>query len=209
MVAKQLKYAFTLIELIFAIVIIGIAVVSLPIISQVTSSSVEKNLVQEAILLTSANIVRAMSGKWDENSKPDNLDFAYIVYTSDAEVTASGGENRPGCIRILYQPDNTLRSTNGLEEGSLSDADDIDDYVTTGFSDAVTDIGSAESFKDKYKTKTEITQNASFGTLSAAQKKNLKKITITTQNSSGKDLVKLYMYVANTGSANSLKRTLP
>ncbi|WP_366755894.1 type II secretion system protein [Sulfurimonas sp.] len=50
------KYAFTLIELIFAIVIIGISVMSLPMLTQVTSSAIEKNLVQEAIFASVAEI---------------------------------------------------------------------------------------------------------------------------------------------------------
>lgn len=46
----KLKNAFTMIELIFAIIVIAISVVSLPTMIQATSSGVEKNLeAQEAI----------------------------------------------------------------------------------------------------------------------------------------------------------------
>lgn len=68
------KYAFTLVELIFAIVIIAISVISLPMLTQVTSSGMEKNLVQEAIFASVAEINLATTYIWDENSRIDDND---------------------------------------------------------------------------------------------------------------------------------------
>jgi len=62
------KRAFTLIELIFAIVIIAITVVSLPMMTQVISKGIEKNLLQEAIFAGAAVLNESVSAKWDENS---------------------------------------------------------------------------------------------------------------------------------------------
>jgi prepilin-type N-terminal cleavage/methylation domain-containing protein len=50
------RLAFTMIELIFAIVIIAISVMSLPMMTQVTSAGIERNLVQEAIFASVAEI---------------------------------------------------------------------------------------------------------------------------------------------------------
>lgn len=198
------KLAFTMIELIFAIVVIGISVISIPVISQVSQSGLEKNLAQEAILLTSADIIRAMSGKWDENSKPDNIDFEYIVFTSDAEVTNADNNNqRPGNIRILYHPDNTLRVTS-----TIDGLDDIDDYDTSSSKvNAVDDVASAEMFKDQYKKDISVNSTQSFGTLT--NNANIKKILIETYSQNDEKLVQLYMYVMNTGSSSALTRTLP
>lgn len=205
MVISQVKSGFTFIELIFAIVIIGISILSLPMIVQETSKGIEKNLVQEAILLASADTIRAMSGMWDENSKPadnKNLDFEYVVFTSDAEVTlADKNTSRLGNIKIFYQPDNTLRPSL-IIDGS----DDVDDYAVSNI-DAVDDTGSAENFKDQYKKTISVVGNASFGTL--VNNPNLKRITIQYHSSNAENLVQLHMYVANTGSAASANRTLP
>jgi len=205
LVISQVKSGFTFIELIFAIVIIGISILSLPMIVQETSKGIEKNLVQEAILLASADTIRAMSGMWDENSKPadnKNLDFEYVVFTSDAEVTlADKNTSRLGNIKIFYQPDNTLRPSL-IIDGS----DDVDDYAVSNI-DAVDDTGSAENFKDQYKKTISVVGNASFGTL--VNNPNLKRITIQYHSSNAENLVQLHMYVANTGSAASANRTLP
>lgn len=65
------RSAFTMIELIFAIVIIAVSVMSLPMVNQVTSSGIERNLVQEAIFASVAEINMATTYIWDENSLID------------------------------------------------------------------------------------------------------------------------------------------
>lgn len=77
MVAKKRilnRLAFTMIELIFAIVIIAISVISLPMMTQVSSSAMEDNLVQEAIFASAAEINLATTFIWDENSRIDDND---------------------------------------------------------------------------------------------------------------------------------------
>lgn len=202
MVVPQSKSGFTFIELIFAIVIIGISILSLPMIVQETGKGVEKNLLQEAILLASADTIRAISGQWDENSKIDNFDFEYVVFTSDAEVIlADRNTTRPGYVNILYHPNNTLRPSINIDSNN-----DVDDYIVT-YVVAIDDVGSAENFKDQYFKSISVDSNESFGTL--VSNANLKKITIEVYSNSGEKKVQLHMYVANTGSAASINRTLP
>jgi type II secretory pathway pseudopilin PulG len=62
------RVAFTLIELIFAIVVIGIAVISMPTVNQVSTDGMEKNILQEAIFMASAELNQAVSANWDDNS---------------------------------------------------------------------------------------------------------------------------------------------
>ena len=64
--------AFTMIELIFAIVIIAISVLSLPMMSQVNAKNMESNIVQEAIFAASAELMGASAGYWDTNSMEDS-----------------------------------------------------------------------------------------------------------------------------------------
>lgn len=78
MVRGSVRYAFTLIELIFAIVIMSIVVMSIPVMMQITSKGVENSLVQEAIFAASAELMGASSFYWDNRSVED--------------INASGGE---------------------------------------------------------------------------------------------------------------------
>ncbi len=74
-------YAFTMIELIFAIVVIGITVVSLPMMIQVNQKGVEGNVKQEAIFATSAKMMQVLSFAWDRNSTDTNgtLNYAKVI----------------------------------------------------------------------------------------------------------------------------------
>jgi prepilin-type N-terminal cleavage/methylation domain-containing protein len=55
------KSAFTLIELIFSIVIIGFAVLSLPIMTQVSTKAISNSLAIEAIFLASSKLNQNLS----------------------------------------------------------------------------------------------------------------------------------------------------
>ncbi|MBN2896094.1 MAG: type II secretion system protein [Campylobacterales bacterium] len=62
------RLAFTMIELIFAIVIIGITVVSLPMMMQVNTKATDASVGQEFIFAASSILLSAMTSKWDEHS---------------------------------------------------------------------------------------------------------------------------------------------
>jgi len=66
------RAAFTFIELIFAIVVIAISVMSLPMMIQVLSNNMDKNLVQEAIFAAATELNEATTTHWDENSLDAN-----------------------------------------------------------------------------------------------------------------------------------------
>lgn len=150
----KMRFAFTLIELIFAIIIMSIVVLSLPVMSQVIGKGAENNLVQEAILVASGDMFKIISGKFDENSKDDVMDFEKIIYSSNAEVIALDvNGSRAGNVNIIFDNNTTLRpSVSGLETGETAgvNEDDIDDYIITG-ADAVTETGSAAGYKQLYK----------------------------------------------------------
>lgn len=63
-----MRNAFTMIELIFAIVVIAITVISLPVMMRVNQNAVEENVVQEAVFASSAKIMQVLSYPWDEHS---------------------------------------------------------------------------------------------------------------------------------------------
>lgn len=208
MVKQNFRFAFTFIELIFAIVIIGISVISLPTITQVLNTGLEKNMAQEALLLGSSDVLRAISGQWDENSREGNNSFEYTLYATNTELALmNGNPGRFGYINILYHRNDTLRPSMNIDLDALGRKDDVDDYSTTGLSvDAVDDVGSAENFKDLYKKVISITQNEIFAGVNYGL--NIKKLTVKIQKSDYSDLSQLYIYVFNTGNASSPSRQL-
>jgi prepilin-type N-terminal cleavage/methylation domain-containing protein len=62
------RRAFTLIELIFAIVIMSITVISLPLVMGVDTKARDRNVAQEAVLAASAKLAQVLTYQWDERS---------------------------------------------------------------------------------------------------------------------------------------------
>jgi prepilin-type N-terminal cleavage/methylation domain-containing protein len=200
----KLKSAFTLIELIFAIVIIGIAALSLPMMSQVVSSGSEKSLTQEAIFIAFTEITKVTSSAWDENSRIGNDDYEHVIFANTTERD-SNLSKRNGYVNILYNTDlnrTILPSALGFDandnNGTVNREDDIDDYIATG--SATGSAGSTTGYKFQYTKSITASTNGSFGILGANP--NIKRIQIDVNDSStGNLLVRFYTYAFNTGNA--------
>ena len=122
------RYAFTMIELIFAIVVISISIMSLPVITNVASKAIENNLVQEAIFGASAELMDATVGCWDERSKEDKA-FSKFSRVVDIGGNCNDDRLRPGHIPQLYHrrclnsnSSNNLDATSDDSIFSLNDA---------------------------------------------------------------------------------------
>ena len=80
-----------MIELIFAIVVIAISVLSLPMMTQANYKGVESNVKQEAIFATSAKIMQVLSFPWTSNSvdvtPTTTLNYARVVDIGAAPFT--------------------------------------------------------------------------------------------------------------------------
>ncbi len=202
----KMRLAFTLIELIFAIIIMSIVVFTLPMMSQVIGKGTENNLVQEGILVASGDMFKVISGKFDENSKDDVMDFEKIIYSSNAEAALLDvNGSRAGNVNIIFDNNTTLRPSIAQEE-AIGDEDDVDDYIVTN-GDAVTHTGSAAGYKQFYKKDI----NVSMAAFNGGNADNTKKITITIKDTAGTtELVKMHTYTFNTGSVSiSPYRDLP
>lgn len=77
----MVRTAFTLIELIFAIVVMSIVMLSFPMIMQVDSDARERAFAQEAALAASAKMAQLLTYQWDERSL-DWGDLAENIQTS-------------------------------------------------------------------------------------------------------------------------------
>lgn len=200
------KSAFTLLELVFAIVIIGITIVTLPLMTQATSKGIQNNLVQEAVFAGAAELAQIQTYRWDENSLNPALSnsIARVININDCDSHTKlriGHINQPYHRRCLN--DLSIKPSTPLGSDA-NDLDDIDDNIqinTSLFSGSI----SAHGYKDNYKSSIDVSY-ATFGDIDA-NSKNIKKITVHITDSQGRLLTSLSTYSANIGEIDYFKRS--
>jgi len=102
--------AFTMIELIFAIVIIAISILGMPVLLQTTAESQEDSMFQEGIMLTSEAVSQALSFQWD----PQSSLLGAGTMTASAVLNTGGDpelEVRVGDFRVGHFPEKLRRKT--------------------------------------------------------------------------------------------------
>lgn len=200
----MVKAGFTLIELIFAIVVIAISVVSLPMLTQATSKAVDVNLIQEAIFAASSELNSAISAHWDENSLEDNNDSLARVIDDGSCLTSRqkiGHINQPLHRRCLENASTPISNS-----ATNSEIFALEDMQKSNKELSEDNTASAHSYKREYTTSISVTNNnVSFGSLT--NDTNLKKITVEIK-SNDKVLTKLFTYSANIGEVDYYKRSM-
>jgi len=199
------RSAFTFIGLIFAIVIIAITVLSLPVMNQVLSKGTDGALIQEAIFAAATELNQAVTYRWDENSLEATSPYAKVLRVDAADCSAGlnlrvGHVNQPFHRRCT--DDDTLSpSTLGKD---AADLDDIDDTIKAAGSLYSGDATTAAGYKKALSTKIDVSY-ASFADITATEK-NMKKVTVTVLDASGNTLVVLTTYSANIGEVEYYTR---
>jgi len=220
------RAGFTFIELIFAIVIVSVVVMSLPVISTFLTKSTETNIVQEAIFAASTELNELTTYHWDDNSLDPNSSLAAVINVDNScedDNTSTRYHFRPGHILQPYH----RKCINDLlliaADSNISDTASIDDIVQT-FKTALEDMSgaglkaTAQGYKDVYKTKISVEHNIS--TLSNIKinnttpitsntnlAKNIKKITVLITSQDDKNLTSLSTYITNIGEVDFYKRS--
>ena len=156
------RAAFTLIELIFAIVIIAIVFLSLPSLSSTNSDAVDTTLVQEAIFPMSARLSQILSYRWDDHSESnatanDSVARVVDVAGGNAALGRTGATDfRIGHIRSgerqyhrSFHPSSAQIAFNAKGIG-FDGADDIDDFDTNGTVNLYTASNDIEGYKKNY-----------------------------------------------------------
>ena len=199
--------AFTLIELVFAIVIIAISVVSLPMMNQAISKGIDSNLVQEAIFASSTQLSEALGSHWDENSlepgEPFSLarviDLGPVACINDNTLSTfrqlRGHINQPLHRRCLNNPGTTPSAVDVANVISLDDM--IDDR------DLFSNNAHAKGYKEAYTTALTVTRPSNFN----GNNNNIKQLEVTVKDSDGNIVTKLKTYSANIGEVDYYKRT--
>lgn len=159
------RSAFTLIELIFAIVIMSIIVFSIPTMTQINAKASEGSISQEAVFAGSAKLLQVLSFPWDENSTDIEqiLEGATVL---SGVVDIPGGRTsldfnatqcRPGLVNRFCRIDQ-----NGSEVNVSTMANDHASSLIRGLDDSGGDsnmtnaLTSAEGYKNPYRMVTTI-----------------------------------------------------
>ena len=205
------RSAFTLIELIFAIVIIAITVIALPTMNRVLTQNIDTNLIQEAIFAAATELNEVTTLHWDENSTDADafsLNLTKVINLDNScedNSSSSRYRLRPGHItQPLHR-----KCLNDLSVGAAnSNSDDtimaIEDMLHNSQEIFLNPTSSAEGYKSDYNSLLSITYSPTFAGTAQA---NMKKITSTILDADDNVIVKLSTYVANIGEVDYYKRT--
>lgn len=163
---NDLKPAIAMIELIFAIVIMGIVMMSAPMLISTASSSTSVVLQQEGINQAVSRITMMLSYPWDEADTNDscippvlvvtNGDIALDINRSGVPLT-SNSRKFNSCGTLLY-----ASATLGADG---SDLDDIDDFGNTNLTQ-IQDAGGRYIGKDSVTINTSVTYGSDIATYS-------------------------------------------
>ncbi len=191
------RLGFTLIELIFAIVIIAVAVLSLPMMTQVTAKGVEDNIIQEAIFAASSELMSASAGYWDDSSIQDNAfdEFSRVIDISgdcNNNILSDRFRLRPGHVHRRCLDSNSTAPVGAvnLDLPNLNNATCTNENL---FSNTITDD---KGYKNVYKK-----------TVTITRVDDIKFVDITIKNKNDNTLVVLKMQIANVGEVDYASRS--
>lgn len=220
-----MRHAASMIELVIAIVVMGIAVSALPLILTQSQNSNMMALQQEAVLATKAKMSYILAYEWDANSFDTTSGLSRVLDTTtsanaDNSFDANNSTRRVGHInadkrRRLWDVGNGQR-TPLSETAGFDDIDDFDgrdenvsvltsedDYIFNITLHPTINYTSDSLVSGAYTDETirfDFDANATFGNPT-----NLKMITIETTGNNGLHIV-LRAFAANIGESAILKK---
>ena len=231
-----MKRGFSLIEVVFAIIIIAISLMSIPMLLKESAKSNEFSMMQEAILATSTKMGNILSYPWDKNSydRTNKILRTLDVSNGDSKlkrVTTGINDNnlRTGHIYVDYR--RRFYDYNGSAGITLPDTtiNNIPKQSINDFHRETKNIGGSGGFdyKDSGMSMTSmvyyIGDNANYGSTSVvanitptpanavntANSTNIKMVEVTTSMPSLGQNILLRSYLSNIGQSKLLTRTKP
>jgi prepilin-type N-terminal cleavage/methylation domain-containing protein len=228
---RHFRRAFTMLELIFAIVIIGLVALTIPTILLTNARNVETNLLQEAVLIAATKMGQTMSYPWDEHSRdPGTLaatDVLTVSGSGNAALARSTEDFRIGHfqepLRRRMTPSSAERfasTTLGMSaDANTTVQDDIDDIDGTstqitgpseeGYKATYTITGSVVYISDAATYTNTTISDFDFITTASAGTTNIKMVQVSVDSDltgSGNDIV-FRAWSSNIGETDFYKRT--
>jgi len=124
-----MRKAASMLELIVAIVIMGMAVMTLPMMLEQTQKNNEFAFQQEVLLAAKTKLGDTLTYRWDENSL-NNERIVVLETNGDSELTSSIDNRRVGHIygdkRRKFNLENNATATANFNDGNIDDLDDFD-----------------------------------------------------------------------------------
>jgi hypothetical protein len=202
------RTAFTLIELIFAIVLIGITVLTLPKMVAVVNEGIDSNILQEAIFAAATELNQVTTSAWDENSMEAGATLEKVIDLGgmcDNNVSNETFRQRLGHIseekhRRCLDSNATVVALSNTNAA----VDALEDMVKTNQDLFVNPNPTQAGYKNLYKVTVAVAHNPSFHNGNNA---NLKKVTVTILDNSGNTVTSLMTYSANIGEVDFYKRS--
>lgn len=189
------RFAFTMIELIFAIVIIGIAVISLPMMTQITQRGIESSIDQEAIFAASAELMGATSYYWDLNSMQDSA-LSRLERVIDVDSDCNPDRLRPGHIAQPYHRRCLDSNVTGVANTTDATFPNLNNAVHASQIIFTNNTKNAAGYKESYNSAVAI----------GAVNNNVKIITVTVTDSAASPVTVLRTQSANIGEIDFYKR---
>lgn len=199
------RFAFTMIELIFAIVIMSIAVISLPMMAQMTSKGIEDNIVQEAIFAASAELMGATAYYWDNNRSTEDMALSRLERVVDVDGNCDADRLRPGHINQPFH----RRCLDSNAAGGVNYT--IGEGTGAGLNRSVHGVqdmfdnpdAEAAGYKQMYRSEMEIAR----GVIGGVANNNVKELTVSIFAEDGATLLtSLRIYSANIGEIEYYRR---
>ncbi len=134
--------AIAMIELIFAIVIMGIVMMSAPMLISTAVQSTTVALKQEGISQAVSDVSIILTHEWDEN----NLDDTSVLHVTDGDDALDATVAAPRLrVGVPDYPDRVSRTFSALNASTLgiegSERNDIDDFTGTVLNEEVSGSG--------------------------------------------------------------------
>jgi len=193
------KSSFSLIELVVAIVVIGIVVTAIPMLLSNVSNNQETNLQEKSFFNAFALVTLIQTQEWDENNtKGDNYYKVLSSENGDDELNCP----RSGVIQLnndsgaVCASDDNKTSAIGVDadenKSDVSTFDDIDDF--DGYSTIVSDINITVKVNYVNDNTDYSSKNIFFNELSNSQDSNIKRMELNITNKDTKEVIAILKY---------------
>ena len=189
------RSAFTLIELIFAIVIISITALSVPMMNSTISNTVKANILQEAIFAASTKLSEALGATWDTNSIDPTAPSSYARVIDHSGNCIAATRLMPGHIAGQEKHRRCLQSA--AITPAYANTGGLESMAFTNQPIFINNADKLSGYKDDYNATLAVDHNVSFD---GANNPDLKRITVTVFDHDGNPITSLKAYSANIGA---------
>lgn len=222
----KLRNGSSMIELVIAIVIMGIAMMTLPMMLTRVQSNNAFAMQQEAILMARTQIGNIITYPWDEKSEDSSFNVGILDTNGDSDYNRT---NRVGLVnadkrrKFFTMPTYaSLTSTFGIADNGESIPDDIDDFdnknrnltnptnlneinATLGYKISDSNMTIFVKYIDDNNTNIPFDFNLSSNPIGITT--NIKMIEVSLQNSLLDNNITLRAFSSNIGANQLLRRT--